>query len=142
MPTSRKRIEEPRMFPVKHQDKSEWREPKHGDMRIWHNPQIPGKSFVWPVASIEEAAKMLELLAHYDGFLLNERHRVDYSNCNGLVVWDSNLDPDEDGERWTDWESEDGESIDDLEPHQWATAKWCCANHTPEQPKLPMLETV
>lgn len=75
-------------------------------LRVWWIPQIPMKSFYVPVASIDEAKKILTVLADYDIFQYENNVKPDYSNAGGLQVF-------EDGD-WFDWESEDGESIDDL----------------------------
>lgn len=78
---------------------------KEGDLRVWHIPQVPGNSFYVGVDSPEEAAKIMGVLADYDLFQLQERVKPDYSNAQGLQVF-------EDGE-WVDWYSEDGEDIDE-----------------------------
>lgn len=75
-------------------------------LRVWWIPQIPMKSFYVPVASIDEAKKILTVLADYDIFQYENNVKPDYSNAGGLQVF-------EDGD-WFDWESEEGDSIDDL----------------------------
>lgn len=75
-------------------------------LRVWWIPQIPMKSFYVPVESIDEAKKILTVLADYDIFQYENDVKPDYSNAGGLQVC-------EDGD-WFDWESEDGDSIDDL----------------------------
>jgi hypothetical protein len=79
---------------------------KEGDLQIWWIPQIPGKSFLVPVASVEEAMKLLDVLAEYDAFQFNNRIKGDYCNAGGLNVYE--------GGDWVDWCNEDGDSIDDL----------------------------
>ena len=51
---------------------------------------------------------MLDMLANYDLFQLENNIKPDYSNMGGLSVF-------EDGE-WCEWESEDGDDI-----HQYIT---------------------
>lgn len=81
-------------------------ENKEGDLRVWWVPQVPMKSFLVPVASIDEAMLILGALARYDMFQLENNIKPDFCNAGGLSVF-------EDGE-WLDWYSEEGESIDDL----------------------------
>ena len=64
--------------------------------RAWHMPQIPGKRILFDVATPAEGKKIIEALGKYDLFLLDQGLREDYSNVNGIEVF-------EDGE-WTDWE--------------------------------------
>jgi len=87
--------------------------PKNGDLRVWWIPQIPMKPFYVPVKSVEEAIKITDVLADYDLFQYENNVKPDYSNAGGLMVWDDTLDPDDKGEKWMDWESEDWESFDE-----------------------------
>lgn len=41
---------------------------KPGALRVWHIPQVPGKAFRVPVASVDEAKVLLRALAQYDLF--------------------------------------------------------------------------
>ena len=84
--------------------------PKVGDLKVWHIPQVPGKSFDVPVKSLREARKMMLTLARYDLFQLEHRIKPDYSNVNGLCVY---AEVGEDEFDWIDWEDEDGNKIDD-----------------------------
>jgi hypothetical protein len=79
---------------------------KAGDLQIWWIPQVPGKPFTVPVASVAEAKKLLDVLAEYDIFQFRNRIKTDYCNAGGLSVYD--------GGEWTDWCDEDGNSIDDI----------------------------
>lgn len=79
---------------------------KEGDLMVWWIPQVPGKRFEVPVASVQEAQKLLVVLADYDIFQYQNRIKPDYCNAGGLMIY-------EDGE-WTDWCDEDGNSVDDL----------------------------
>lgn len=81
--------------------------PKPGDLKVWWIPQVPGKAFDVPVATIDEAKKLLTILADYDAFQFRQKIKPDYANVGGLVVF-------EDGE-WTDWCDDTGASIDDTE---------------------------
>lgn len=83
---------------------------KDGDLRVWWIPQIPMKAFTVPVADLRQAKLLLRALADYDRFQFENKVKPDYCNAGGLSVY-------EDG-AWSDWESPDGESIDDLEEDQ------------------------
>lgn len=54
------------------------------------------KAFIVPVVSVEEAAKLHDVLADYDLFQYENNVKPDYCNVGGLSVF-------EDGE-WVDWE--------------------------------------
>lgn len=81
-------------------------EPKEGDLAVWWIPQVPMKSFDVPVKDIEQAMFLLDTLAQYDLFQLENNVKPDYCNAGGLNVF-------ENGE-WLEWENEDGEQIDNL----------------------------
>lgn len=73
-------------------------------LRVWWIPQVPmSETFYVPVQSPEEGKKIMDLLAAYDAFQLQNRIKPDYCNVGGLQMWDE-----EEGE-WTDWylETED-----------------------------------
>ena len=74
-------------------------------MRVWHIPQVPGKPFYVPVDNEREAATVVKALADYDLFLLENGHRVDYANGQGLQYFDR-LEDD-----WFDWEDAEGRLI-------------------------------
>lgn len=78
-----------------------------GDFRVWWIPQIPGRPFLVPVASIAEAKKLLDVLAKYDAFQYENKIKPDYCNTGGLSVY-------EDGE-WLEWTDDEGNSIDEIE---------------------------
>jgi hypothetical protein len=63
--------------------------------KVWWIPQVPMKAFEVPVSSVDEAAKLLEVLAAYDAFQFENNIKPDYCNVGGLQVF-------EDGE-WVDW---------------------------------------
>lgn len=79
-------------------------EPKPGDLKVWWIPQVPGKPFEVPVATIDEAKKLLDVLAKYDDFQFANRIKPDYCNVGGLVVF-------EDG-AWLDWTDADGNDVE------------------------------
>lgn len=76
---------------------------REGQLRVWHIPQVPMKAFYVDVASVEEARKILAVLADYDIFQFENKVKPDYANASGLEIV-------EDGE-WREWESEDGDNI-------------------------------
>jgi hypothetical protein len=55
------------------------------------------------VKDIEEAQKLLDVLAGYDYFQFNNNVKPDYANAGGLLVY-------ENGE-WLEWYNDDGEDI-------------------------------
>ena len=83
-------------------------------LKVWWIPQVPMKSFDVLVDSFAVAKVLLETLAMYDLFQLEQNIKPDYSNMGGLCIWDETLDADEHGEKWTDWEDEDCLDITDL----------------------------
>jgi len=92
---------------MKYQEVNTPKKLKEGQLRVWHKPQLPIHSFYVYVASIEEAGLILETLAVYDLFQLEYQIKPDYSNVQGLDVY-------EDGE-WVEWMDDDGDDIDSTE---------------------------
>lgn len=86
------------------------KQPKEGDLRVWHIPQVPMKAFRVPVATPQEAALLMRALANYDRFQFEHNVKPDYCNAQGLEVF-------EDGE-WCEWYDENGDEIRE------AAAKW------------------
>jgi hypothetical protein len=77
-------------------------------LRVGWIPQVPGKPFHVEVATLVEAKLLLEALADFDQFQLDNRIKGDYCNCGGLEVWN------EDDNDWEDWFNEDCDrEIDD-----------------------------
>jgi hypothetical protein len=71
-------------------------------LRVWWIPQVPGKPFYVDVSSVEEGVKIMDVLAGYDQFQLDNNIKPDYANAGGLSIF-------EDGE-WVDWyDDETGE---------------------------------
>ncbi|EJD6109780.1 superinfection exclusion protein [Morganella morganii] len=56
-------------------------------LQVWHIPQIPGKAFNVDVESVTEAVKVMETLAAYDQFQYDNNIKPDYSNMNGLNIF-------------------------------------------------------
>jgi hypothetical protein len=88
------------------------RQPKHGDLRVWWIPQIPGKSFLIPIGNIREFGSLLkgkfimDALANYDIFQFENDIKSDYSNAGGVSIYH---EPDAE---WIDWYDADGNDID------------------------------
>jgi hypothetical protein len=70
-------------------------------LRIWWIPQIPGKPFTREVETLVEAKVLLEVLADYDKFQLDNNIKPDYSNIGGLCYFDENE------QEWLDWHPSD-----------------------------------
>ena len=83
-------------------------------LKVWWIPQVPMKPFEVLLDSFVAAKVLLESLANYDLFQLEQRIKPDYCNTGGLCIWDDGLDADGDGSKWTDWESEEGDTFDDV----------------------------
>ena len=77
---------------------------EEGDLRVWHIPQVPMKSFKVKVRTVEEAKLVLNTLWNYDTFQFENKIKPDYSNVSGLEVYKS-------GE-WCEWLNSDDEDID------------------------------
>jgi Superinfection exclusion gene product 17 len=87
---------------------------RHGQLKVWWIPQIPGRKFEYLIETLVEAKTVLNTLAEYDMFLLQHGHRVDYSNAGGLMVFDEDDTNDGPLGSWVDWYSEDGTEFDDI----------------------------
>ncbi|AYP28362.1 superinfection exclusion [Serratia phage vB_SmaA_3M] len=59
--------------------------------RVWHVPQIPMKSFNVEVPTYEEAVRLKDALGLYDLFQLENNIKPDYSNMNGIQIFDYSL---------------------------------------------------
>ena len=83
--------------------------------QVWWVPQVPGKPFTVDVGSVEEGAKIMEVLADYDFFQYKNRIKPDYCNAGGLNQWEE--DADGDGvPGWVSWcDEETGED----DPVEW-----------------------
>jgi Superinfection exclusion gene product 17 len=83
-----------------------------GQLKVWWIPQIPGASFEVQVASVDEAKRILTVLADYDAFQYENRIKGDYCNAGGLVRYEADAGEGEPG--WCDWYDDEGLSIDEL----------------------------
>jgi hypothetical protein len=68
------------------------------DLKLWWIPQVPMKAFEVEISTLDEGAKLLDVLAKYDMFQFDNRIKPDYCNAGGIVML-------EDGE-WVDWYDE------------------------------------
>jgi hypothetical protein len=73
-------------------------------LRISHFPQVPCKPFQVEVQSVEEAVRLMDILANYDQFQLDYNIKPDYCNATVLEMF-------ENGE-WVTWYDEET-GIDD-----------------------------
>jgi len=80
---------------------------KEGDLRVWWMPQVPMSTpFFVNVKELSEANLVLDTLAYYDLFQLENNIKPDYSNAGGLEIF-------EEGE-WIDWyDKKDGFGFDE-----------------------------
>lgn len=90
--------------------------PKRGDLKVWWIPQIPMKPFYYPVNNIREAYILLDALAKYDIFQLENSIKPDFSNAGGLMEFDPDgvveVTEDTIEECWGEWYSPIGYDID------------------------------
>lgn len=75
-------------------------------LQVWWIPQVPMRPFDVEVASIEEAAKIMTVLADYDRFQFENNIKPDYCNTGDLRVWDEDADG-EGNPGWVDWYDEE-----------------------------------
>lgn len=82
-------------------------------MRVWWIPQVGvDATFYVLVETVEEAKKVMDMLAAYDCFQYNHRIKPDFCNTGGLQVWDETEND------WVDWTYEDDESYyDDIDKY-------------------------
>lgn len=73
------------------------------NLRVWWIPQIPMEPFRVLVDSVEEAKKLLKVLANYDLFQFEHNIKPDYCNIGGLEEFD--------GKEWCDWVDESGDPL-------------------------------
>ena len=69
-------------------------------LRVWHIPQVPGKPFYVYVDTIEEGKKVMDILAAYDLFQLENRIKPDFTNVQRLQRYE------EEEKGWIDWDIE------------------------------------
>ena len=81
-------------------------------LRVFWIPQIPMKSFNVPVESLEEAAKILDVLAAYDLFQYENQVKGDFCNEGGLETFDEKDTTDSPNGSWVEWyDPETGEDF-------------------------------
>ena len=86
--------------------------PKIGALRVWHIPQFPGKPFHVYVDTLQEAQRVLNVLANYDLFQYKNKIKPDYSNAAGLEQYAADSGGGEPG--WCEWyDEETGGCIDE-----------------------------
>lgn len=61
--------------------------PKTSQYKVWHIPQIPGKAFQVELEDLEEAKRLVTVLALYDLFQYDNNIKPDYSNASGIMEW-------------------------------------------------------
>ena len=79
---------------------------KEATLRVWWMPQVPMTPFYVSVKNLDDAILLLDALANYDLFQLENRIKPDYSNAGGLEIF-------EDGE-WSEYYDEHGNDIDQI----------------------------
>ena len=92
---------------IKYQEVNKPKSLKKGQLRAWHIPQVPMQPFKIYVSSPKEAKFVMEILAIYDLFQFNQKIKPDYSNAQGLEVFENN--------EWSEWQDEEGEDIDNTQ---------------------------
>ena len=62
-------------------------------LRVWWIPQVgaSGEPFYIPVKDEVEGKKVLDMLAAYDAYQLQNRIKPDYSNVGGLQKWNDEV---------------------------------------------------
>lgn len=98
-----------------------------GDLRVWWIPQVPGSPFIVYVDNLTEAALIMDTLARYDMFQLEQNIKPDFSNAGGLEIYEK--DPESHtGFDWADWYDEDGNDFDRWREIQAEKASEAAAN--------------
>jgi len=75
-------------------------------LRVVHIPQVPMKGFVVEVKNEREAFLLEKTLAEQHIFLYENNVIPDYSNVIFVEMWDEGVEPDENGEKWSDYYNE------------------------------------
>lgn len=85
-------------------------------LKVWWIPQVPGEMFFVSVGSVAEGVKIMDVLAEYDLFQLENRIKPDYCNAGGLLMLDTDDKDDGPEGSWVDWcDEETGED----DPRVW-----------------------
>ena len=75
-------------------------------LRIWHIPQVPMEPFYVVVHSTADAVLVLNALADYDLFQFDNNVKPDYTNAQGLEIYENG--------GWSEYYNEVGDNIDDI----------------------------
>lgn len=87
--------------------------PKPQRLQVWHTSDFGRDAFTVDVTSVDEAIRLLRILADYD---LYQGERVDV-NAQGLNVWDDQA------EEWTEYYDEEGRDVDEIAAEMEGGAK-------------------
>ena len=81
-------------------------------LRVWWAPQIPMKPLYIPVETPEEGKKIMDILAVYDLFQLENNIKPDFCNMGGLQMYN------EEEKEWEDWYMEtESDYFDDVDEY-------------------------
>lgn len=82
-------------------------------LRVWWVSQVGVKPFYVPVKSVEDAKKVMEILAAHDAYEYQNNIKPDYANCGGLEMWNA------EEQSWESWECEtaEGDYFDDVDDY-------------------------
>lgn len=69
-------------------------------LRVWWIPQVPMEPFHVDVSSLQEGVLLLNTLAQYDIFQLENNIKPDYCNAGGIEQLNENTN------EWDDWEDD------------------------------------
>lgn len=92
--------------------------PKTHDLRIWWIPQVPGKPFHIDVTSVEDAIRIVDIMAKYDKFQFDNKIKPDYFNIFGLEIYT--------GSEWEEWYNKEDEDLVEImcrQAHEEYTGK-------------------
>ena len=84
------------------------------ELQVWWIPQIPMKAFEYQVPSVGHGKLLLDALAKYDQFQLDNNIKPDYSNVGGLA-WRHEIGTE--GE-WWDVDPDDDDDMADFQKFQ------------------------
>lgn len=73
-------------------------------LRVWWIPQVPGKAFCRMVDKVSDGVALMNILADYDQFQLDNNIKPDYSNMGGIQVLKGGDISNDDN--WADWVDE------------------------------------
>lgn len=68
---------------------------------------MPMKSFKVEVGTVSEGVKIMQVLADYDAFQIDNNIKPDYSNAGGLQMFDPFDDRDSPEGSWVHWYDEE-----------------------------------